>query len=291
METLLNHPFSAATNIKGVLTMHAPPYEALVMTFVLLILAHLLGDFVLQSNNWAQQKSKKGYKTPVFWYHVILHGLLAIILIGHLCFWPYALLLIALHGGIDQLKSEMERTLRLPGKSPNPTKSIRRWFWYDQLLHLLSIILITLLWQSKVAPHGSMQQSLANLQLLYMDIWTPSRILLITLIIFLTRPAAIIIRQLITGWTPSYNTAIETDSLKNAGTYIGILERLFVFIFVIYGHVEAVGFLLAAKSIFRFGDLKAAKDRKLTEYVLIGTLISFGLALVAALIYLHGTLP
>jgi len=36
---------------------------------------------------------------------------------------------------------------------------------------------------------------------------------------------------------------------------------------------------LAAKSIFRFGDLKEAKDRKLTEYVLVGTLLSFGIAL------------
>lgn len=48
------------------------------------------------------------------------------------------------------------------------------------------------------------------------------------------------------------------DTLENAGRYIGILERLFV---------------------FRFGDLKESKDRKLTEYILIGTLLSFGLAM------------
>ena len=45
----------------------------------------------------------------------------------------------------------------------------------------------------------------------------------------------------------------------------------------------AVGFLLAAKSIFRFGDLKEAHDIKLTEYVLIGTLLSFGIAIITAL--------
>ncbi|RYE13805.1 MAG: DUF3307 domain-containing protein, partial [Sphingobacteriales bacterium] len=49
-------------------------------------------------------------------------------------------------------------------------------------------------------------------------------------------------------------------------------------------HFEAVGFLLAAKSIFRFGDLKEAHDIKLTEYVLIGTLLSFGMAIVTALL-------
>jgi hypothetical protein len=50
------------------------------------------------------------------------------------------------------------------------------------------------------------------------------------------------------------------------------------------GHFEAIGFLIAAKSIFRFGDLKEAKDLKMTEYVLIGTLLSFGIATVISLI-------
>jgi hypothetical protein len=58
-----------------------------------------------------------------------------------------------------------------------------------------------------------------------------------------------------------------------------MLERLFVFTFVITGNWEAIGFLLAAKSVFRFGDLKESKDRKLTEYILIGTLLSFGIAI------------
>ncbi|SEA41061.1 Protein of unknown function [Arachidicoccus rhizosphaerae] len=286
METL-NIPFLNT----GSPDMASSPDAALLLTFVLLLLAHLLGDFVLQPTSWARQKSKQGYKSPVFWYHIILHGLLAFLLIARLDFWPYALLLTLLHGAIDQLKSEKERTLLLPAAHAHPARSIRRWFWYDQCFHLVSIILISILWQVTATPEGTWAKTLDSLHLLLQQIWTPGHIVLFTLIIFLTRPAAIIIRQLITGWTPSYNTALETDSLKNAGTYIGILERLFVFIFIINGHMEAVGFLLAAKSIFRFGDLKAAKDRKLTEYVLIGTLISFGLAILAAIIYLQGNLP
>ena len=65
-----------------------------------------------------------------------------------------------------------------------------------------------------------------------------------------------------------------------------MLERLFVFLFVITNFWEGIGFLLAAKSIFRFGDLKDNNDVKLTEYILIGTLLSFGLAIVIAKIYL-----
>jgi hypothetical protein len=43
---------------------------------------------------------------------------------------------------------------------------------------------------------------------------------------------------------------------------------------------------LAAKSVFRFGDLKESKDRKLTEYILIGTLLSFGIAIASGIVAL-----
>ena len=50
------------------------------------------------------------------------------------------------------------------------------------------------------------------------------------------------------------------------------------------GQWQGVGFLLAAKSVFRFGDLNRSDDRKRTEYVLIGTLVSFGTAILAGLL-------
>ena len=79
----------------------------------------------------------------------------------------------------------------------------------------------------------------------------------------------------------------DNESLKDAGKYIGILERLLVFIFIIVGQWGAVGFLITAKSVFRFGDLTASKERQLTEYILIGTLISFGIAILTSLIYIN----
>jgi hypothetical protein len=76
----------------------------------------------------------------------------------------------------------------------------------------------------------------------------------------------------------------QDDSLNDAGKYIGILERLFVFGFILMSQWGAIGFLLTAKSVFRFGDLSKAKDRKLTEYILIGTLLSFGIAILIGLL-------
>jgi hypothetical protein len=90
---------------------------------------------------------------------------------------------------------------------------------------------------------------------------------------------------LLTNWSIELKDG-ESESLANAGKYIGILERLFVFVFVVTGQWQAVGFLLAAKSVFRFGDLKESKDRKLTEYILIGTLLSFGMAILTGLVVL-----
>lgn len=79
----------------------------------------------------------------------------------------------------------------------------------------------------------------------------------------------------------------QDHSLNEAGKYIGILERLFVFVFILMSQWAAIGFLLTVKSVFRFGDLSKAKDRKLTEYILIGTLLSFGIAILIGLLYIY----
>ncbi len=83
------------------------------------------------------------------------------------------------------------------------------------------------------------------------------------------------------------NFTLPNGGINEAGKYIGMLERLFVFTFVVVSFWEGIGFLLAAKSIFRFGDLKENKEIRLTEYILIGTLLSFGLAILIGQLYLE----
>jgi hypothetical protein len=84
----------------------------------------------------------------------------------------------------------------------------------------------------------------------------------------------------------SKQISLDHKSLPNAGKYIGMIERLFVLVFIITGRWEGIGLLITAKSVFRFNDLKESNSRKLTEYILIGTLLSFGLAIITGLIYL-----
>lgn len=77
-------------------------------------------------------------------------------------------------------------------------------------------------------------------------------------------------------WTPS---ATAEKSLPNAGKWTGYFERILILTFILTGNAESIGFLLAAKSIFRFGELSKAQEIETTEYVLIGTLASFTIAI------------
>lgn len=81
----------------------------------------------------------------------------------------------------------------------------------------------------------------------------------------------------------------EREILYKAGRWIGIIERVLVLSFILLEQFGSVGFLLAAKSVFRFGDLREGKDKGHTEYVMIGTLLSFGLTILTGLFINHMT--
>lgn len=233
--------------------------------FVKLLLAHLIGDFLLQPNSWVLDKEKKKHKSKFLYYHLAIHGFLAWIFVRTIDFIVFVIILTFLHGLIDFLKLKFQKS-----------NTKRNWFFLDQFLHLAVIMIITIISQNLIPDFCFLNNQF---------------LVLITGMIFLTKPASIIIKNVISIWTPE-NKNQKDDSLANAGNYIGIIERLFVFGFILTHHFDAIGFLLAAKSIFRFGDLKDAKDRKLTEYVLIGTLLSFGFALLIGFLidYYHSIL-
>lgn len=228
------------------------------MILLKILLAHFIGDFLLQPKSWVADKERRKIKSPKLYLHIAIHGLLVLIVLMDIKFWPLALALIFAHGIIDILKLYAQKKTNKP-----------HWFLIDQLLHILSIIL---LWVVFFRPEIDFSLWLNNEKL-----WIYAIALL-----FLTQVSGIVIQVLMSKWS-KYLDQTEEASLDNAGKYIGILERLFVFIFVITGNWEAIGFLIAAKSVFRFGDLKESKDRKLTEYILIGTLLSFAIAIATSL--------
>lgn len=219
-----------------------------------LILAHLLGDFVLQTSSWVTHKEKYKWTSYLLFFHVAIHFALILIITMQPKLWLPALIIAGTHYVIDGLKLQFQKK-----------KNRRTWFFLDQLLHM-SVLLLVWSFLIERAPFSFTW----NLD------WQ-----LITAIVFLTTPCSFLISAFMAKWAPSTEDE-DSESLRGAGMYIGILERLFVLFFITTGQWSGVGFLLAAKSIFRFGDLTRAKDRKLTEYILIGTLLSFGLAMLSA---------
>lgn len=87
----------------------------------------------------------------------------------------------------------------------------------------------------------------------------------------------------------------ESEKTLKGGRFIGPLERLLIFGLALAGQPTAAALIISAKSIIRFPELqsKGVQDRadgnktklidELTEYFLLGSLLSWSLALLAAL--------
>lgn len=226
-----------------------------------LILAHFIGDFLLQPKSWVEEKEKDKLKSPKLYLHILIHGVLPLLILWSWNYWLLGLFLMVTHGIIDVAKLYSQ-------KKNNKSN----WFFIDQILHFISILVLWYIWFKPT---------------LNLDTWYGNTTIWVytTSLLFLTAVSSIVIQVLMLKWSKALNESNE-KSLNNAGKYIGILERLFVFTFVVTGNWEGIGFLLAAKSVFRFGDLKKSKNRKLTEYILIGTLLSFGVAIATGMIVL-----
>ncbi|RIV43591.1 DUF3307 domain-containing protein [Flagellimonas pelagia] len=229
-----------------------------------LILAHFIGDFVLQPGKWVEDKLQKKGRSKYLYFHIGVHLLLLLLLLQFQHLGAVALIVVS-HYLIDLGKLSLT----------NP-KNYRWLFVVDQILHLLVLAAI-LYW---IEPF----------QIPFSDLFQEKNLLLTTFLVFVTFVSGIIMRMLLAPYIDEIakdDESGEGGSLKNAGTYIGMLERLFVFGFILMQQWAAIGLLIAAKSVFRFGDLNKGKNRKLTEYVLIGTLLSFGLAILSGMGYAY----
>ncbi len=228
--------------------------------FLKLLFAHFLGDFLLQPKKWVDEKEKKKLKSPKLYYHIGIHTLLLFIVLSFDYNYFLGILFIALtHFCIDISKLYFQKK-----------KSKGSWFFIDQFLHLFILIVVAFYYNS--------------LDLNFIQTQINRLIPLALCVLFITTVSSVIVKTIINQWKPESKKETD-DSLAKAGRLIGMLERLFVFVFVITNHWGAIGFLVTAKSVFRFGDLTSSKDRKLTEYVLIGTLLSFGLAILTGIVY------
>ena len=221
-----------------------------------LILSHMLTDFVLQPTSWVEDRNQKHFASGKLYWHALVTAVLAYIFIGWR-YWLAALVILVTHLFIDGWKSYRPQRIR--------------YFIIDQILHLIVIAGCWLVTFQDWAFWGNVGHRMNT------DIhsW-----IILAAFVFVTAPAGILIGQLTSGWSKKIDD--PENSLAHAGKWIGILERVIVLILVMLNQYSAIGLVIAAKSILRFSE----KDRQevKTEYVLIGTLLSIGVAILTGLL-------
>jgi len=216
--------------------------------FLFLLLAHLVADFVLQNKKTCKEKVEKKWCSWHHYAHALIVFGLSWLAVWDTNFMWFALAIGATHFMIDMWKSYREEDVK--------------WFAVDQILHVAVIVGVALWW--------NLQNDWSvpfNIPIKY--------VALIIAFIVCWKPANIFIKLMLKYY--SVNMPEEQGTGFNAGSLIGDIERWLILAFVVMQRYEAIGLLIAAKSIIRFGDAQTRKS----EYVLAGTLMSIFIAVLA----------
>ncbi|MCV6597760.1 MAG: DUF3307 domain-containing protein [Mangrovicoccus sp.] len=242
----------------------------MIETFTALLLAHVLADFLFQTGAMIAAK----HRLSGLAQHIMIVVLTAWIITGADPRAPETLLALAalagLHFSTDFIKMRV-------GDQLGP-------FLADQAAHLLALVILAAyapaLWQAGLWP-TILPPELAAL--------APAAMAITAGGLVSVRAGGFAIAKLMTPYQANWdNDKIlqpQTSGLEGASQRIGELERGLAYLLIIAGHPTGVAFLIAAKSILRFNA--SSNDRRIAEYVIIGTLASMGWAMVTGFAISH----
>ena len=230
-----------------------------------LVAAHFVGDFVLQSRRMATRKHAPRWLAA----HAATHGALYLAALMPRPVWELvtaALLLSGVHAAIDVLKVRCFKDGAVV-------------FCIGQATHLSSIVMLASLLPT--APlHG----------------WQAATTLVASPLLYLYGGGYVAVvlgaGHLVQRISGHFLTRIDASvlaakpGLPEAGQYIWWLERFLIVTALLAGHGEVVGFIVGAKAIVRYPELKGDEKGHLADYFLIGTMTSVGLALAGGLLLL-----
>lgn len=240
-----------------------------------LLLAHIISDFYFQTDESC--KKKKEWKCREWFIHcgcVFAFSFIAIFAPNHwLGALVTALIVMAIHLLIDVIKVAYENQRQLRHQCE---KRDSIWpFVIDQVFHLM-VIFATAVILFKVLQDYHCWMEIIDTSILF------------TILVFLAvaKPANTFIRICLKSAKIQLGDESANEKTFHSGRIIGTCERFLILLFVILTQYEAIGFLVAAKSILRFSS---AQESEKSEYVLAGTLLSIAVALVLGLIVVKRT--
>lgn len=237
----------------------------MIETLIALLFAHILADFLLQTGWMVSHK-----KNPlVLLLHITLVAALSYTALGFTGHWV-VLALAASHLLFDAVKTYW------------PDVGWRA-FLLDQALHIAAILVAATqfptlyssgIWQD-YGMLGTPPAWLAHIPKEWVSA-LPQTMLIIGGFIAATKAGQICVGLFMDPLEPD-----GEDGIANAGAIIGNLERGVTFFAMLSGYAQVIGFLIAAKAILGFGT--GPKNRKTAEYLMIGTLASYGWAMTISL--------
>jgi len=250
----------------------------MIETAVALFAAHVIADFVLQVRWIIDNKHRPG----PFLAHVAIVAATSAFLLGA---WSgAALAAVAIvtvsHAVIDRVKLGYSKK---PWVREHPRGTLVL-FLSDQALHVLAIVLTA--WYLREAWSQSWWTTVP-------ETWQTGFLTLLCLVtgfILATRAGGFVIGMSMEGFVRTRSDSSGDESsesgepesdqgLVHGGKWIGLLERALIFVLIMAQEFQAIGFLIAAKSILRF---QYSKERSHSETVIIGTLASFAWAIVVS---------
>ncbi len=245
--------------------MMIPSDSAVVL--VQLLLAHMVVDFFVQPRSWVEDRWANRWRSRKLYCHALLAGIVPFIFLGRLENWPIVPAFVVTHLLIDGIRTRYDDNTRA--------------LIADQALHLAVIVIVWLFAFNTSASFDEMMSLLS-------EVWNDPRTALALLGAgMLTIPSSILIGKLMKRWAPAdggddtrehTGKEVSRQGLEDAGRYIGIAERLMIFVLVLAGQFTVIGFVIATKSIFR---LREGSER--AEYYLVGSMLSFSIAITVSL--------
>jgi len=181
----------------------------------------------------------------------------------------YAFALVAVaHFVIDGVKPWKRVTLRRmikPGEESDAIEAITENPAHMHFAEIIAHLVVLLFALAQLSP---------RIPVPYLP-GTPGEMIRIWIIaiafLLILRPGGMLVSGSIRSWRRDWENSEEVG-LDHAGRLIGYVERLLIVMFILVHEYTAIGFLIAAKGLFRINDTKRS------EYIIVGTLMSFAIA-------------
>ena len=238
------------------------------MVYILLLISHLLADFVFQDSKLVRRKK---VEHAALIEHSAIYAaciLVALIITQKISIAVISTIVIGLlHYIIDRSKCIISKNI-IGAKGDFVV------FWIDQIIHIAFLMYIS----KKFLYVNAYPNTLIGQVL---DMYSYDTTMKVTIIIFLyilcTCPVGVVIKKVFTMLDAQFDEQCQQEyKIVNAGFLIGILERLIILTLGLLGQFGAIALVIAAKGLARFEQLK---NQDFAEKYLIGTLFSMLIAL------------